>query len=630
MDNMRHIKNFENIIGFIVPDEKTKRKAKKLLDNHADGNIVLIETLTKSDILKQAEELIEKGANAIIARGGTYHHLEKNLNIPVINLKINNSDILQALNKARALEGNLYLLLESNIYFDYDKWKDLINIDFEFITFKHYDEIVPIVKTVHKTDDKAIIIGGVITTGQAKKLNHQTILIENQEENILEAYQQALEILNSIKENKKRVQLLSSIIQNVDDGVLVLNRDYIIEYVNEKCKKLFSIENIRKNDNVLGHIPRLKDIIEKAGDKGTENTIYKFRGKTISINIIPLEIDGQCTGYVITMKDVGELQNLERKIRYELHKKGLTAKHTFEDIVTCEDSVYQMIEKAKKIARSDSTVTIYGESGTGKEIIAQSIHNYSNRNNAPFVAVNCAALSESLLESELFGYVEGAFTGARKKGKTGLFELAHKGTIFLDEINSIPLKLQPKLLRVIEEKEIMRLGSDYIIPLDIRVISASNVDLLTEVQRGTFRTDLFFRLNVLEITLPPLRDRKNDIILLFEHFVTSLTNKKFQVKDRLRTILLNHEWHGNVRELMNVAQRYVLYGARDYDDLFNYMKDNTDTIDFSEETRIDVKELKDKLEDSIIKTLEQNGFNKKQIADILGISRTALWKKMNR
>lgn len=627
---MRNIHHTKDVIGFIVPDEKIKSKAENLIKSRSKNNIVLVEALAGSNILKQAKALVEQGANIIVARGGTYHHLEENLDIPIVNLKINNIDILQALNKARSLEGNLYLLLEHSVYFDYSKWRDLINIQFEIIKYKHYSEIEPIVNKIHQLDEKAIIIGGILTVSEARKLNHKAILIETQEENILEAYQQALDILNSIKENKKRMRLLTSIIQNVEDGVLVLTNDYTIEYFNGKSLTLLNTKNINRNDNITKYIREFGNIIEKYRDRGAKNIIQKLPGKTLSINIIPLWIDGLCTGYVITMKDIGELQSLEKKIRYELNKKGLIAKHTFDDIITCDDSMYQVIEKAKKIAQSDSTVLIYGESGTGKEIIAQSIHNYSSRSNAPFVAVNCAALSESLLESELFGYVEGAFTGARKEGKAGLFELAHGGTIFLDEINSMSLKLQSKLLRVIEEKEVMRLGSDYIIPLDIRLISASNVDLLKEVQRGNFRADLFFRLNVLEIMLPSLRDRREDIILLFEHFVSQLTNENFRVDDKLRTILLNHEWYGNVRELMNTAQRYVLYGYQNYNDLFSYREENADIIDFSKEIRIDVKELKNKLEDSIIRTLEQNGFNKNQIADILGISRTALWKKMSK
>lgn len=180
------------------------------------------------------------------------------------------------------------------------------------------------------------------------------------------------------------------------------------------------------------------------------------------------------------------------------------------------------IQWAQDCARSDNTVMIYGESGTGKELFAQSIHNASARRDCPFVAVNCAALTESLLESELFGYEAGAFTGARKEGRAGLFELAHRGTLFLDEVNSMSLSTQAKILRVIEQKEVMRLGSDYIIPLDVRIITAANENLVQMVRRDAFRRDLFFRLNVLEVRIPPLNQRPRDILYLFRYFIAQL------------------------------------------------------------------------------------------------------------
>ena len=218
-------------------------------------------------------------------------------------------------------------------------------------------------------------------------------------------------------------------------------------------------------------------------------------------------------GTLLTLRDVTKIQELEKNLRFQLSKRGLTAKYHFDDILTREDSMRRLIQWAQDCAQSDNTVMIYGESGTGKELFAQSIHNASARRDCPFVAVNCAALTESLLESELFGYEAGAFTGARKDGRAGLFELAHRGTLFLDEINSMSLSTQAKILRVIEQKEVMRLGSDYIIPLDVRIITAANENLVQMVQRNAFRRDLFFRLNVLEVRIPPLNQRPRDILL---------------------------------------------------------------------------------------------------------------------
>jgi propionate catabolism operon transcriptional regulator len=329
-------------------------------------------------------------------------------------------------------------------------------------------------------------------------------------------------------------------------------------------------------------------------------------------------------GMLLTFQDTTRLQMLEQKIRRMLNKKGLLAKYNFSDIVYEDPLMDAMIRKAKKVGQSDSAVVIYGESGTGKEILAQSLHSISHRNKAPFVAINCAALSESLLESELFGYEEGAFTGARKGGKPGLFELAHGGTIFLDEINSISPGLQGKLLRVIEEKEVMRLGSDYLIPLNVRIISAANEDLKRLVQEKMFRDDLFYRLSSLEIYIPPLRERKADIEPLFVHFLKELEkdeNIRWPSKEEMKK-LIEYNWPGNVRELRNMAERYILF-----DEIELFEPEDTSIAEASDDS-INLKEIQQLVEDRIISQLIKSGLSKSEIAEKLGISRGTLWNKI--
>ena len=234
-------------------------------------------------------------------------------------------------------------------------------------------------------------------------------------------------------------------------------------------------------------------------------------------------IKGYSHGAVATFQPIGAIQASEQKIRLTSHKRGLIAKNTLADIAGESDPIVQAKEQAKLYAQSDSTVIIVGETGTGKEIFAQAIHNASPRARGPFVAINCAALPENLLESELFGYEGGAFTGARKEGKPGLFELAHGGTIFLDEIGEMSLAVQARLLRILEEREVMRLGGDRVIPVDVRVIAATNKDLFHKVTQKSFRQDLFYRLCVLQLRLPPLRERLEDIPHLLERFFKSWT-----------------------------------------------------------------------------------------------------------
>ena len=287
-----------------------------------------------------------------------------------------------------------------------------------------------------------------------------------------------------------------------------------------------------------------------------------------------------------------------------------------------------------KFSRVDSNVLIVGETGTGKELISQSCHNASLRKHGPFVAVNCAALPESLLESELFGYVEGAFTGAAKGGKPGLFELAHKGTIFLDEISEIPLKLQGRLLRVLQEREIMRLGHDRMIPIDVRVISATNQDLKRLAAEGKFRLDLLYRLDVLQIEVSPLRDRKEDIIELAFHFIKYFSRKcrknVHKMSSEAQDLLRSYAWPGNVRELCNICERLVVLSDSENilaTDVARVLKP-TDPLPQATSPPKATAEPKKLNWSQVEETLRLTDGNKAQAAKLLGISRTTLWRKL--
>jgi transcriptional regulator with PAS, ATPase and Fis domain len=293
------------------------------------------------------------------------------------------------------------------------------------------------------------------------------------------------------------------------------------------------------------------------------------------------------------------------------------------------------IEMAKNYSKTDATILIQGESGTGKEIFAQSIHTNSTRSEGPFVAVNCAALPPQLLESELFGYVEGSFTGASKGGKMGLFEMAHNGTIFLDEIGDMDRVLQARLLRVLEEKQVMRIGSDKIVPINIRVIAATNVNLKGQVTNGSFRSDLYYRLNVLNLNLTPLRGRIIDIKYLANHFI-KMSNKKYgtqveKLSQEVMELLSSYSWPGNIREMKNIIERIVLTAKKDYitlNDIELIIDELNDNEELSREDDMQeeffdgtLREIKKKI---IKKILKEEGDNKSKTAKRLGIDRSTL------
>jgi len=261
------------------------------------------------------------------------------------------------------------------------------------------------------------------------------------------------------------------------------------------------------------------------------------------------------------MAEKRQVINLAKKIG------GNYAKYDFKDIKGYNPALLRQIELAKIAAKTNSRVLLLGESGTGKELFAQSIHNYSNRRNEPFVAVSCAAIPRDLIESELFGYRGGAFTGARREGQMGKFVLAHKGTLFLDDVDGLPLDLQGKLLRVLQQNEIVRLGDTRTTPVDVRVIAASNTDLILEVENSNFREDFYYRLGVVEIVIPPLRDRVGDLELLVDHIMQrqcqEMGIRKPKVSHEVYEILRNYHWPGNVRELENCIERAVLLSQGD-------------------------------------------------------------------
>ncbi len=348
------------------------------------------------------------------------------------------------------------------------------------------------------------------------------------------------------------------IVDNTSEGILYLNNSGRISIVNEVFVSLSGVEKSKIIDEKLEDaVPGLMDLSIRQS-----NVIIRMNEKSLSATKVPIVRSERIVGYMITIRDVTEIQELEYTLRRKLQEKEYITKYCFDDVITKNAKVVEAIRVSKKIAASNSAILIQGESGTGKEIFAQAIHNHSLRKNRPFVPVNFAALSDSLLESQIFGYVEGAFTGAKKGGQLGFFEQAHGGTIFLDEIGDVPLKFQATLLRVLQEKQVRRVGGAKLIPIDVKVIAATNRDLWKMVESGQFRQDLYFRLNVLPLYLQPLRKRKEDIILLLNEYfqrysgIEACTSWDFLTEEAI-DLLISYNWHGNVRELVNIVE-YVI------------------------------------------------------------------------
>ncbi|HGS9604455.1 TPA: sigma-54 interaction domain-containing protein [Clostridioides difficile] len=354
-------------------------------------------------------------------------------------------------------------------------------------------------------------------------------------------------IKDKYKELFLKIEELDAILNLSKDGILFTSKDGEINTYNSKVKDILDI-----NEDIYGKY--IEDIFVDSlkvllSEKEILDKVVVFNKKYINVNKKNIYNRDEKMGTYYSLQEITYIKKLEQNLTKKLREKGQIAKYTFKDIKTNSPKMFECIDLAKKVSKSDLSILIRGESGTGKELIAQSIHNNSNRKNQPFIAVNCAAVPENLLESQLFGYDKGTFTGGLKDGKQGLFELANNGTIFLNEIGDMPLELQTKLLRVLQEKQIMPVGSHNVINIDVRIISATNKNLEQMIDNSQFREDLYYRLNTIPINIPPLRERKEDILIIME----DLINKKLVITPEAKKLIQNYMWKGNIRELQNVT-----------------------------------------------------------------------------
>ncbi len=359
----------------------------------------------------------------------------------------------------------------------------------------------------------------------------------------------------------------ASILDAIYDGILVADASAVVRYVNPEYTRITGVNHEEIVGRPLAEV-RPGAILPEVIRSGVPRAGVFRRVGAIEyvVDMAPIIIAGRIVGGVSVLKDLTEVQRLSQELRkyvnrvnrlHTIVRDSFRARFTFEDIVGESDAIHAAVAFARRIARVESDVLITGESGTGKEVFAQAIHNASSRAAAPFIAFNCAALSPSLIESELFGYGEGAFTGARRSGKVGFFEIADGGTVLLDEIAELSVEMQAKLLRTIQERRIRRIGETEEIPVDVRIIAATNRDLEQRVREGRFREDLYYRINVVNIHLPPLLARKSDVRPLADHFLgrcRARLGRNLSFSDAAYEALLNHDWPGNVRELQNAVE----------------------------------------------------------------------------
>ncbi len=645
-------------ICMIAPTDELLRKSEKIIQKY-NKNINVYQGSLKN-AREVAAGLLAHGAQVFISRRGTKRIIEKEFPVQVVDIGLTLADYIPAIEEAAKVKGRVAFFSYGAITEDVKTMCHMLKIDALYYSFKNLQDCRRVVEEADAAG-AGMGIGGADTAPIAEEKGLRHLVVENSEESLMRAIESAEQLLAvKKKERQKRKQLklqmerYKLIFNYTHDAIIAINPDGEIDVINREARKILGQgrrdrENIDAVADKVVQDTRMKEVLRTG--KNELNQLMSMNGTLVSANRMPIIVDGKTEGVVATFQDVKALQDSEQKIRIKLHQKGLVARYHFEDIIGSSRVMKDNIGLARKFAKSDATILIQGETGTGKELFAQSIHNASTRAGGPFVAVNCGAFPRNLLEEELFGYVEGAFTGASKGGKMGLFEMAHRGTIFLDEIGEMPPETQVQLLRVLQEKEIRRIGSDRVTPVDIRVITATNRNLSDGIRQGKFREDLYYRLNVLNIKIPALREREDDAALLglylYEQYRGTPDREEKEFVRHIVERLRGYEWPGNVRELGNLMERlYVLLSQGEKKEfveeyIFSFLsssagaeraeaEEQTETtgkvsVRAEESGRLDEWEKK-----NILSELKKHNLETGKTAEALGISRSTLWRKLKK
>lgn len=616
-------------ILIFIPKLDMKEQFKKIvekLDEFPNINIELTHVFGTPESLSLYDE-----ADIFVARGMTYQKLcELYPKKHIVEIQMTSFDILNAIitSKEQYHARQIALCLPKKTSRTYENIEKLLNIKIqlnEVIDEKMAYELIENSKGID------VFVGAGTICGICDIKNLKRVHIKLTDDAVEAAISEAINTAKTLNYERASYNMLKNILNTNLNGIITIDKRGIIQQINNQIYKIFHLSTIK---NFQGEsIEKIfkfnwKAVIEE--NKTMEEIIKLNNINRYLVQYTPISVDKINSGVIITIKNSEEILKEETKIRHSLIEKGLAAKYSFEDILGNSKAIQANIKMAKKYSRVDSNVLIIGETGTGKELFAHSIHNASARSKEPFVALNCAALPENLLESELFGYENGAFSGAAKGGKIGLFELAHKGTIFLDEIGEIPITLQAKLLRVLQEKEIRRIGGNVVYPIDVRVITATNVDIEKQIKENKFRSDLYYRLNLLDLYIAPLRERREDIQEIFDYYLTKFSceikNSLPKLSKEAALFLKRYSWPGNVRELRNVCERLVVLCESDEikkEDLLQFKVFK----EFLNESFEEIKEVDISKENTVVLKSRKK---KQDLAKELGVSRTTLWRMLKK
>ena len=626
-------------IVFIAPNQKLCENGRRMIADLGMDQQVDTYQASLSEGVAIARRAEAEGVDAIVSRGGTAEMIKKSgIRTPVIEIPITAPDLVQALIDAKRITGRenprIAVLAFENMMYDIELFSRLLDLHLMIYELGTGEDIPDAVRRA-AADSVDVVVGGNMTARLAAASGLHTLILTSGDAALRGAFQEAEKVAAARMLEKEKTQQFQVLVDYSMEGIIGVDRDNIVRVFNPAAAKILRMSA----SSAIGR--DIREILPAHYVDGCMQQGREYRGDilllnqiNVLLNLAPIKVADEITGAIITFQEASRIVEMEEKIRKELYTKGLVAQYRFDSILGVSQEIAEIKRIAQEFSQIDATVLISGASGTGKELFAQSMHNSSLRKKGPFVAVNCASLPANLMESELFGYVEGAFTGANRKGKPGLFELAHKGTIFLDEISEMDKFGQSRLLRVLQERQVRRLGDDKNIPVDVRIIAASNRNLSRLVREGNFREDLFYRLNVLTLNLPILKERQGDIRHLAEYFLAEMCKKmgrNLSLDEESLRLLQDYSWPGNVRELKNFVERLAIMARGPFitPNAIAAMFQNREFEMGRQAPLVEPSGSSDERR-AILSVLRSVNFNQTKAAAAMGIDRSTLYRKMKR
>lgn len=595
--------------------------------------------------LTLGHELEQRGnVDVIITAGANAAILQSALSIPVVGISISGYDLLIAFKRAKEIANRVGLVIYREKIPELEEFKELLNIEISQRLYTSLDDAEECFRSL-KADRFEVIVGSSLVVDLAEKSGIRGVLVYSTR-TVKDSIEYAIQIGMIAVLESCRYENLNAVLRHLHEAVLSVDKRHRITALNPLMETIIGFDYADAINVPLEEI--LPDLslasVLVSGEKEIGDVV-QLGHRTFVINRIPIHEQGVLTGAMLTLQDALAIQKADTSIRSQRKPRNLSARYRFNHLVGNSPKLIRAIDSARRYAKTNSTILISGKSGTGKELFAQAIHNASSRANSPFVAINCAAFPEALLESELFGYEEGAFTGSRKGGKPGLFEIAHTGTIFLDEIGDMPIALQTRLLRVLQEREVIRVGGIQPISVDLRVIAATHQHIPDQIDRKLFRADLYYRLNILHFNLPCLSERQEDIPSLSLHLLNTYLRRlgsslaADQALGPFMPLLMGYSWPGNVRELENIMERFSVFLSQ-YEDVrqidYQAFQHEIPEIVLASGRRASLRPSPvaeavpsgDVSLDDMRIALRQAKGNKGRAAELLGISRTTFWRKL--